>query len=361
VDGIAFDSGQNETMGKVVSLPARLSPLRLRYLRSPNELTRYPGEAPLAEIHFAPSSVTASGPQPAACVSMEQLGGDPRVEIWTSRLPVRYGEAHGIRFSTNGELLVGVVSEPSIVAGADFERRVHAIYRDAFSLIESQGYPQLLRMWNYFPGINAEYCGLENYRRFCRARSLAFQEHYCDAGGDSGSDLVYRLPSASAVGTQGNAFVMSFVAGRTPGIHRENPRQVSAYSYPPQYGPRSPSFARATLTRVQDGEEIFFISGTASIVGHESLHVDDARAQIEETLRNIEVLIDSTHREEKTRFQHLSDVTHLKVYLRRAGDLDIAREAIERRIGTRADAVYLVGDICRGDLLLEIEAMIEGR
>jgi len=346
--GAALDSGQNGTLEQAASQSA-CSPLRLHYLSSVSELNQHAGEMPLAEIHFGLQPTHASGPHPVASVGMEQLGGATRVEVWTSLLPVQYGDMNGIRYATNGEVLFGLVSESSIVAGAGFERRVHAIYRDLLSLIESQGCPHLLRMWNYFPGITVSHNDLENYHRFCRARSLAFQEHY--------DDFIHRLPSASAVGTEGDTFVLGFIAARAPGIHRENPRQMSAYSYPPQYGPRSPSFARATLTRFHE-QEFFFISGTASIVGHESLHIGNVRMQIEETLSNIEALLQSTKRDESTKFSGLADLDHMKVYLRSAADLDVARELIHRRIGTGIDVLYLVGDICRRELLAEIEAAI---
>src|SRR5213082_3849534 len=57
----------------------------------------------------------------------------------------------------------------------------------------------------------------------------------------------------------------------------------------PIYGSHSPLFSRATLLR-QSGGLALFISGTASIVGHTSLHVGDTVAQTRETLANIEAL-----------------------------------------------------------------------
>ena len=151
------------------------------------------------------------------------------------------------------------------------------MYESTFALCEAQGYPHLLRVWNYFADINLEFDGLENYQRFCRARAAAFQQRF--------GEFVPRLPSASAIGTESGSSVVYFIAACQPGVHRENPRQLSAYSYPPQYGPRSPSFARATLNRF-DGRDVFFISGTASIVGHAEL--GGLGAQLDESLSNIE-------------------------------------------------------------------------
>jgi chorismate lyase/3-hydroxybenzoate synthase len=316
-------------------------------------LQRAGRETLLAEIHFDASPVLpAAAAHPVASVNMAQLGGARRVEVWTSERPVQYGEAGGIRYSANGDVLFGVVSETIAVDDARFELRVLELYRELFALTEARGYPHLLRAWNYFPAIHGEGAGLENYQRFCRGRALAFNTRY--------GDFVYRLPSASAVGTQGGSVVVYFMAAREQGVHRENPRQMSAYRYPPQYGPRSPSFARATLKRFGE-HEYFFISGTASIVGHESRHEGDFRAQLEETLRNIEALLDSTRRDEGTRFRAPADLSHLKVYLRNPADLALAQEMVQARIGEHVEVLYLQGDVCRRELMVEIEAMVGGR
>lgn len=308
------------------------------------------GASVLAAIHFGAMPAIETGPHPVAHVAMAQLGGDAALaEVWTSELPVRYGEAQGIRYATNDEVLFGVITEAVPPGGADFEEWVRRCYESVFALCESQGYPHLLRMWNYFASINQEREQLENYQRFCRARALAFRQWF--------GEFVPRLPSASAIGSEDGPFVLYFIAARVPGTHRENPRQISAYTYPRQYGPQSPSFARATLKRF-NGHELFFISGTASIVGHESMHPGDVGAQLEETLRNIETLIDSTGRDEGAGFRGLGDLGQLKVYLRRPADLPLVRDMVRRRVGEGPQVLYLHGDVCRGELLVEIEAVI---
>src|SRR5690606_13866131 len=71
------------------------------------------------------------------------------------------------------------------------------------------------------------------------------------------------------------------------GVPVENPRQVSAYRYPRQYGPTPPAFARAMLSPAKQ----LLVSGTASVVGHASHHVGDAAAQLDETARNLDSLM----------------------------------------------------------------------
>jgi chorismate lyase/3-hydroxybenzoate synthase len=319
------------------------------------QLQRTRGAKPariLGTVQFGLKEPVHAVAEPSLAIAMPQLGAGAVVETWISATPVTCGASGPIAYAQNEDVLFGAISVGGSPDEPGFEAEVGDLYRRIFELIEGRGYPHLLRAWNYFPRITSETQGLENYQRFCRGRAQAFQDHY--------AEFLGRLPSASAVGADGGGLGVYFIASRTPGRHRENPRQVSAYHYPPQYGPRSPSFARATLKRWND-EAILFVSGTASIVGHESRHVGDVGAQIEETLLNIEALIGSTGEEERAGFRGLGDLTHVKVYLRKASDLAPVRARLEGLLDPTTHAMYLRADICRRDLLVEIEGVARAR
>lgn len=214
------------------------------------------------------------------------------------------------------------------------ESLTKSAYVQLIAETRAAGYPYFLRMWNHVGSINEHDGGNERYKLFCAGRHDAFVE----AGYHHGADL----PAASAVGIRGRGLVIYFLAAREPGVQVENPRQVSAYDYPPQYGVKSPSFSRLTVWR-----DTVFVSGTSSVVGHETVHLGDPMAQLDETLRNIGVVLQRTG---KT----LADVVAAKTYIRRAADY----EAISRRLGDTFPAnLYLEADICRKNLLLEIEAV----
>lgn len=289
---------------------------------------------------------------PTLHVDMRQVSEPAVAEVWHSDTPVVRGTDDGIEHARNDDVLFGFVHLDISPDDAIFEDRVNEIYARLFELLEAQGYPHLIRVWNYFPQITHESVGLENYQRFCRGRGVAFQVRY--------GEFEYHLPSASAVGARSGGLAIYFIAARTPGHQRENPRQVSAYHYPPQYGPRSPSFARATLKR-WGSDALLFISGTASIVGHESRHVGDLGAQIEETLRNLETLIATTGAEEGVPFTGLRDMTHLKVYLRDPAFFGLVNERVRTVFGPSGNAMLLHGDVCRTDLLVEIEGVARAR
>ncbi len=306
------------------------------------------GRSLLGEIHFGEALRDSAPAHPRARVGMAQLNTPPLIEAWFSAQPVSYGHTGAIRYAYNQEALFGCIALAEVTP-AGFEAAVHRCYLDILTLLDAQGFRHLLRMWNYFPAINAVFNGLDRYQSFCRGRFESLAEHYHDR-------FDQCLPAASAVGSQDGDTVIYFIATKTPSEHCENPRQISAYRYPPQYGPRSPSFARATLKR-WDGANKLYISGTASIVGHESLHADDARAQLDETLQNIRALIDRSARDHGVAFRGLDSLTHVKVYIRRPEHFESIRQHLDSLLGAQVERLYLQADVCRAELLMEIEAI----
>ena len=147
---------------------------------------------------------------------------------------------------------------------------------------------------------------------------------------------------------------IAFLAARADVIGIENPRQVSAYHYPSQYGPRSPTFSRAGLVKL-GGRDMLFISGTASIVGHQTLHDGDVAAQTRECLHNIAAIVAEANRQAPGADFRLDNLAY-KVYVRHPEDLDTVRREMAQFIGAPVSAVFLQADVCRADLLVEIEA-----
>ena len=93
----------------------------------------------------------------------------------------------------------------------------------------------------------------------------------------------------------------------------------------------------------------------ASIVGHASLHPDDVIAQTRETVANIEAVLAEANRLVGQPKFDLSSL-YYKVYVRHAADLEQIRNELAHCVGDALKAVYLQADVCRQDLLLEIEA-----
>ena len=287
----------------------------------------------------------ASPDLPYAWIDMPLLGREGAVfEVWLSEEPVVRDVAHGITAARNDDILFGCIE---IEQQTTLDAASYLAYSRIFDFIDSREYGHLLRVWNYFPEINCDADGLERYRRFCRGRHEAFI-----AKGRVVSD---DAPAACALGTRSGPLVVYFLAARRAGRRVENPRQLSAYHYPEQYGPRSPTFSRAMLaSRTEDS--LLFISGTAGIVGHETLHVGDAVEQARETAANVLAVIEEARRAGLAYATSKGQLS-MKAYLRRPEFLPIVRDALAEAFGSGTDVVYLQADICRSDLLLEVEAV----
>jgi chorismate lyase/3-hydroxybenzoate synthase len=209
------------------------------------------------------------------------------------------------------------------------------------------GYPHLLRIWNYFPGINSLVDGLERYQHFCVGRYQALAERF--------SSFPHALPAGTAIGTKEGPFQLYFLAAVQPGIPIENPRQISAYHYPPDYGPRSPSFARATVQRSEFDSQLF-ISGTASVVGHATQHAEHPAEQAAETIANLRALMDQVEIVCGRKIEQRMGT--YKLYVRHAQDVDRIRNTLRRELSAGTAQLWLQGNLCRRDLLLEIEAVV---
>ena len=277
-------------------------------------------------------------------------------EVWMSNVELAQGQQGAIHFRHNDDVLFGVIEldETLFSAVADktpLQQATESAYHQVFTLLDALHYPHLFRVWNYIADINAHSFELERYHQFNLGRQDAFLAHE--------REVVGNVPAACALGFEQHsvargALSIAFLAGRVTPRNIENPRQISAYQYPQQYGPRTPTFSRASLVCVGQ-DEVLFISGTASIVGHATLHPTDVVAQTRETMANIKAVLSEANRLASQPKFNLTNL-HYKVYVRHATDLAKIQAELESTVGSTPNAIYLQADVCRQDLLLEIEA-----
>jgi chorismate lyase/3-hydroxybenzoate synthase len=274
-------------------------------------------------------------------VPLEPLRGAGLTELWRANGEVRTGEDGLIHFSCDEHFLAGWIEIEEQGAGG-IVGTTEAAYRAIADFQRRSGFPHLLRTWNHLDAINDGPGDAERYRGFCQGR----------VAGLAGLPVADH-PAATVIGRRDGVRVLQvyWLAGRAAGLALENPRQTSAYRYPREYGGTPPTFSRAMLLP----PEAMLISGTASIVGHASRHPGDARAQLQEIFSNLDSLI-ARARETcpglPTRF---GGATRLKVYLRRAEDLAMLESSLRSRLPPALPLLVLQGDVCRADLLVEID------
>lgn len=309
----------------------------------------------MASISFRsePASVHVSSAEESSSLHMTIPLSRPHetalCETWWSDKPVTTG-AHGpVHYAHDGEVIVCATTLGHHSVFADV---VADAYRHTFEVLTELGFTKIFRVWNYIENINAANSdGLEIYRDFCLGRANAFSEFEAFA---------HSMPAATGIGSTGSGICYYLLATRDLAVeHVENSLQIPAYEYPKRYGPKSPSFARAT--RVTESVESaatnatsLYISGTASIRGHLTIHEGDLAQQFDVTIENMNHLVDKTYGGERS----LKDASNVKVYYRHATDLSFLQQHCAEVFGSRAPIAFFNVDICRSDLLVEIEAII---
>jgi len=317
--------------------PGALSALRIGYeTASPAALLAQPDV--LAVLGFG-TAATAALPG-YVHVDLEAIDSEARVEVWRGRAGVRHGCNGALRWSTDGDYTFAALDVAESEHGG-----IGPAARHAYAVLEQwcRAAPErhVLRIWNYLDAINEGEGDAERYRQFCAGRAAGMQGLF-QAG----------YPAATAIGRRSDRRTLQlyWLAARLPGQPLENPRQLSAWRYPRQYGPKAPNFARAMRSPALHPQT--YISGTAAIVGHTSHHAFDCLAQLDETLMNLDSLLGGD--------AQFGANSLLKVYLRRTQDADTVRARLRERLRD-TPVLLLCGDVCRAELLVEIDGVHNSR
>ncbi len=323
-------------------------------------------ERAFAEFYGPKPPVTnfvLQAPCGGAALAVEALaigGKEVRVEHFgTQALAVSYDRVRWVHCA-------GIKGDVA-VAGA-YDQTMDALGRMRGVLAGAgSDYQRVVRTWFYLGGITEPEAGFQRYHELNRART-DFYRNVCfnrSAPGSLAGGGVY--PASTGIGMAGHGLVASCLALETDRddvflVPLENPQQTPAYAYPSKYSPQSPKFSRA-VALVLGNYLATWVSGTASIVDSESCHAGDPAKQTAQTLDNIERLIAADNfaaRGVKGAGARLRDLAKIRVYLKRPEDLAECRAVCERRLGP-VPAIYAVADICRPELLVEIEGVAFSR
>ena len=278
-------------------------------------------------------------------LGLPPLGAPALCERWTSARVERRGEAHRFRYVRFGSLMLAyaVFDEDS----SDLRPLARQVYQDILRLSREQGCPWILRVWNYFPDIGGPAGGLDRYQSFCEGRRRALLD-------DDGAGR-QPLPAVTTTGSCAPGFAVYFLAGREPGRPLQNPRQTAPSDYPEHLGPHGPSFCRG-VAHVADGQSALYLSGTASITGHETRHRGDVAAQAREILHNHASVIEQARIEGAPGPKRLHQLPFQKIYLADPRDLSVVQGQVEAIMGSGLPCYFLHSSLCRRDLLLEMES-----
>jgi enamine deaminase RidA (YjgF/YER057c/UK114 family) len=224
-------------------------------------------------------------------------------------------------------------------------------------------FERVVRTWFYLGAITENDGAAQRYTELNRARTDFYRDihFHCSASQPNIPQGIY--PASTGIGMMGGDLVAGCVALETDRddaflLPLENPQQTPAYAYHPRFSPQSPKFSRGVALVLGDYITTW-LSGTASVVHSVSRHPGDIERQTEQTIENIERLISGDNfvfhglRHPGARLQ---DLAKIRVYLKRAEDFARCKAICEKRFGP-VPAIYAVADVCRPELLVEIEGV----
>ncbi len=279
-------------------------------------------------------------------LALPPVGCEALYEHWLAERVDECGEGHGFRFACCGPLMLAhaVFREE----GQGLQALTRRIYRALLALGRAQGYPWLWRIWNHFPAIGAMEGSKSRYRQFCEGRRQALND---DAHARNAP-----LPAVTTTGSQAPGFAIYCLSGREAGRPLGNPRQTAPSDYPQHLGPHGLSFCRGVAAHPAGGGPMLYLSGTASIAGHATLHPGDAARQAREALRNQALVMGQARREGSAYPAQLRELPFEKVYLAAPGHMPKVRAELDAALDAAQPCYFLHSALCREDLMLEMES-----
>ncbi len=282
------------------------------------------------------------------CVAQKPLAATMTAEVLylTGGGTVEYSEDYlTIRNGRQKELITKGIRFPS---EGDTASQAKAVFQRIGTILSTEDFAvnDIVRQWNYIEDITGVKDGVQNYQMFNDARSAFY----------SSADWSGGYPAATGIGCAAAGVTVSVHAvknARKLSRPIDNPIQVPAHQYSGKVllngktsSKTTPKFERARLL----GETVL-ISGTAAIKGENSELSSDPATQAEAAIAVVESLVAPGNiLPENKRFRF----NHLRVYIKKEEDAG----QIIRTLGSHWKGIpihYMLADICRPELLLEIE------
>jgi enamine deaminase RidA (YjgF/YER057c/UK114 family) len=334
------------------------------FLRNPTDLE--PCRELLADHYGSTWPATNFVFQPPCC------GAALAIESWaiggSGAHIKRFGpNTVSVEYDGNRWVYCNGVSSPQNGAGVYHQTRTLLQSMNEELAQTGAGFEHVVRTWFYLGSITENENSAQRYKELNRARTDFYRdiEFQCSLSQPNIPQGIY--PASTGIGMQRKDLLGSCIAlqRRRPDallLPLENPQQTPAYAYHPRFSPQSPKFSRG-MALVLGDYITTWVSGTASVVYSNSLHPGDISKQTEQTIENIERLISC----ENFGFHGIShggsalmDLAKIRIYLKRAQDFPVCKAICDERFGA-VPAIYAVADVCRPELLVEIEGVAFSR
>ena len=282
------------------------------------------------------------------CVAQKPLEASLSAEVLylSGDGTVEYNEDYlVIRSEGTSELITEGIQYP---ASGDTGEQAVKIFGRIGEILENEGFSigDIVRQWNYIEAITGMTGGMQNYQLFNDARSAFY----------SGTDWTYGYPAATGIGSSAGGVIVSVYAvyGKVKASRPiDNPIQVPAHKYSGRVLVQgrdtvrtTPKFERARLL-----DDTVLISGTAAIKGENSDISSDPRLQTGSAIDVVEHLVAPGNIFPGCRRFRFGA---LRIYIKHEEDADAIISTLKEH-WKGIPMLFLKADICRPELLLEIE------
>jgi enamine deaminase RidA (YjgF/YER057c/UK114 family) len=229
---------------------------------------------------------------------------------------------------------------------------------------ENMKFSDVVRQWNYIEQIikidTHNNASSQHYQIFNDVRSKYYQQANFSKG----------FPSATGIGMDCGGIVIDIIAVKTENpdsvIAIKSPVQLDAYAYSKEvlaennsmkdFSRTTPKFERAKVLAFPENKWIF-ISGTAAIKGQVSIPILSVDHQTEMTIQNILSLISPENlKNHGINTAEEVRMNNIRVYVKHRNDIPEVRSVCLKHFPL-TPTNYVVADICRPELLVEIEAL----
>lgn len=240
---------------------------------------------------------------------------------------------------------------------AAFEETKQILAAEKFS------FNHIVRQWNYIARIvDFDKVGenqFQHYQIFNEIRNQYYHKFRTIKG----------YPAATGIGTTAGGVSIDFCAilhaDEKHAISIQNPGQANPYLYGQEElqgsvltgktCKQAPQFERGKLIIADD--ITLYVSGTASIIGQKTIGINDIELQTRTTIDNILKLSSAENLENHGAKNHQipTRVCILRTYIKYPEHFNVVKQICKESFGN-VPAVYVLADVCRPDLLVEIEA-----
>ena len=286
-------------------------------------------------------------------VIIEACFYDPK--LWQTKL-ISKGENGAVIFEKQGsKILIGNVQS---FKNSDCRTNAEHAFSQLSQIFSVVEFPvnSIVRQWNYIENILGFDAQEQRYQAFNNVRSSFYGDAFLTTG----------YPAATGIGMNQGGVIIEFIAIQSDELVTypiDNPEQISAHAYSEKVlvGEQcvlktTPKFERARYLELF-GKKIIFISGTASIRGEHTVGVGNPAEQTEITISNISQLYSKKVLGKISSGDLNPKYGHARVYIKDRKDYNAIRRTFKTHFGN-LPVVYIIADICRTDLLVEIEGKV---